>query len=240
MVNGGYILNPELVGKLGLSEQYIGSPLGLLVLNGQIQCPPLFNKPAFLIYKDGSIDIEKVKCNQGFMIQKGKEQLEFPAMGYNTLLDDVPCFYDLFHEEQEIIANGQVVVRLAGTTVKEIIKTKKGQTVPIIPVGVTLCIPEALFSDQIFTVEAPVDLILTTQGDKGIQWNEIAYAIEAGPMLLEKGECVIDMNAEGWKTQHSIRTQAARLDFTDMRGPKIAIGIDDKGVLKVLASKRKN
>ena len=26
--NGGYILNPELVGKLGLPETYIGSPAG--------------------------------------------------------------------------------------------------------------------------------------------------------------------------------------------------------------------
>ena len=233
--NGGYILNPELVGKLGLSEQYIGSPLGLLVLDSKVQCPPLFNKPAFLIYKDGRIDIEKVKCDQGFIIQKGNEKLEFPAMGYNTLLEDMPCFYDLFHEEQEILANGQVIVRLAGTTVKEIIRTKKGQTVPIIPVGVTLCIPEELFSEHIFAIETPVDLILTAQEDNGVQWSEIAYAIEAGPMLLEKGECVIDMHAEGWKTQHSIRTQAARLDFTDMRGPKIAIGIDDEGVLKVLA-----
>ncbi|MCK4699237.1 MAG: glycosyltransferase, partial [Bacteroidales bacterium] len=32
--NGGYILNPELVGKLGLPESYIGSSLGLLIENG--------------------------------------------------------------------------------------------------------------------------------------------------------------------------------------------------------------
>ena len=48
--NGGYILNPELVGKLGLPETYIGSPLGLLIMNNKVLCPPLFNKPAFIIY----------------------------------------------------------------------------------------------------------------------------------------------------------------------------------------------
>ena len=48
--NGGYILNPELVGKLGLSGSYIGSPLGLLILDGKLKSPPLFNKPALLIY----------------------------------------------------------------------------------------------------------------------------------------------------------------------------------------------
>ena len=34
--NGGYILNPELVGKLGLPESYIGSPLGLIISNGRL------------------------------------------------------------------------------------------------------------------------------------------------------------------------------------------------------------
>ena len=42
------------------------------------------------------------------------------------------------------------------------------------------------------------------------------------------------MAKEGWKTDNSIRTQAARLDYTDMRGPKIAVGIDDAGNLYVL------
>ena len=42
------------------------------------------------------------------------------------------------------------------------------------------------------------------------------------------------MEYEGWKTVNSIRTQAARLDFVDMRGPKIAVGKNDKGEMKVL------
>ena len=42
------------------------------------------------------------------------------------------------------------------------------------------------------------------------------------------------MVTEGWKTQNSIRTQAARLDYLDMRGPKIAAGLDDAGRLTVL------
>jgi len=53
-------------------------------------------------------------------------------------------------------------------------------------------------------------------------------------MLVEDGEVCIDMEKEGWKTKNSIRTQAARLDFTDMRGPKIAAGIDAEGRLSVL------
>ena len=54
-------------------------------------------------------------------------------------------------------------------------------------------------------------------------------------MLLDHGKNVIDMKQEGWKTKNSINTQAARLDFTDMRGPKIAAGISKDGDLKILA-----
>jgi len=42
------------------------------------------------------------------------------------------------------------------------------------------------------------------------------------------------MEIEGWKTSNSIRTQAARLDYTEMRGPKIAAGINKEGQLVVL------
>ena len=42
------------------------------------------------------------------------------------------------------------------------------------------------------------------------------------------------MEIEGWLTGNSIRTQAARLDFTHMRGPKIAVGINEKEELTVL------
>ena len=65
-------------------------------------------------------------------------------------------------------------------------------------------------------------------------FNEVRHAIEAGPLLLEGGKNSIDMEMEGWKTANSIRTQAARLDFTEMRGPKIAVGINEKEELAVL------
>ena len=60
------------------------------------------------------------------------------------------------------------------------------------------------------------------------------HAVEAGPLLLEGGRCEIDMEIEGWKHINSIRTQAARLDYTEMRGPKIAVGINKKNELAVL------
>ncbi len=233
--NGGYILNPELVGKLGLPEAYIGSPLGLLIVNGRVRCPPLFNKPAFIIYKDGTIDILRVTCKNGFTLESKKGPMVFSFEGYNVPLEAKPSFYDLNHKKELAVGDGQVIVRLAGNKVKEIVKTKKSEFVDIIPVGITLSIPVDLFSDKVFKVGKRVKLKMLEHEADTIRWENISYAIEAGPLLVDEGECVIDMEEEGWKTQNSIATQAARLDFTDMRGPKIAAGIDKNGGLKVLA-----
>ncbi|MBL4624445.1 MAG: phosphodiester glycosidase family protein [Flavobacteriales bacterium] len=233
--NGGYILNPELVGKLGLPETYIGSPLGLLIMNGIVKCPPLFNKPAFIIYKDGKIDIRKVNGKEGFKVKVGNGEINFEKTAHNVNTANAPCFFDLNFEADEITSGGHVIVRIAGTTIKEIVHSKEGDPVRLIPVGLTLCIPPDLFSDKEFSVGQQLEIELTSQDSNSIQWSKVSYAIEAGPMLLENGECVIDMELEGWKTKNSIRTQAARLDYTDMRGPKIAVGINEKGDLRVLA-----
>ena len=229
--NGGYILNPELVGKLGLPETYIGSPLGLLVIDGEVKSPPLFNKPAFIVYRDGHIDIRRVTVRNGFSVSKNGEALDFTICNEHSATR--PSFYDLMQKET-IVGDGNVIVRLAGNVVKDIIYTKPKEMVSIIPVGLTLSIPRALFSETLFENEKEITIHLFDDAEKSFLWQEIAYAIEAGPMLLENGTIAIDMEYEGWKTVNSIRTQAARLDFVDMRGPKIAVGKNDKGEMKVL------
>ena len=232
--NGGYILNPELVGKLGLPETYIGSPLGLLIMDGTVKCPPLFNKPAFIIYKNGKVDIQKVSSNVGFKVEAEGKELVFSAQNYNVYSSTEASFYDLFFETEEIIANGNVIVRMAGNTIKQIIHTQNQESVKIIPVGITLSIPKEIFDETLFQENKEVNIELFNPEDQSIDWSEISYAIEAGPMLIENGKEVVNMEIEGWKSTNSIKTQAARLDFTDMRGPKIAVGIDEAGKLKVL------
>jgi exopolysaccharide biosynthesis protein len=66
-------------------------------------------------------------------------------------------------------------------------------------------------------------------------FENIDSAIEAGPMLIENGKQIIDMEVEGFKTANSIATQAARLDYLDMRGPKMAAGITGDGDLILVA-----
>ncbi|APZ45398.1 hypothetical protein BW723_03365 [Polaribacter reichenbachii] len=232
--NGGYILNPELVGKLGLPETYIGSPLGLLIMNNKVFCPPLFNKPAFIIYKNGDIDIRKVNCKAGFIIKGKQAKLTFDKKNYNKHNSKEPCFYDLSYTENTISADGNIIVRIAGNKVKEIIETKDKEQISIIPVGITLSIPKNDFKVDMFKIGSPLDIELLEPLTNPYNWKEISYAIEAGPMLIDDGKQILNMEEEGWKTTNSIKTQAARLDFTDMRGPKIAVGITKTGKLMVL------
>jgi len=232
--NGGYILNPELVGKLGLPETYIGSPLGLLIMDYKIFCPPLFNKPAFIIYKDGTIDIRKVNASAGFKIKGAKEEMVFTSSNYNKHSSSEPCYYDLLYPQEKIKGNGNFIIRIAGNTVKQIIHTSSKENVSVIPVGITLSIPAKLFSDTLFKEGRALNIDLFEAEKNPYRWNDISYAIEAGPMLLEHDKLAVNMDVEGWTTSNSIKTQAARLDFTDMRGPKIALGITKKGKLMVL------
>ena len=224
--NGGYILNPELVGKLGLPETYIGSPLGMIISEHRILSAPLFNKAAMLIYPEGKIEIKRVNVSEGIEVSAGKQKIKFTADAYNNADPGAPyAYYDLLYNSREIPAAGRVIVRLAGTRIKEVIRgTEK---VSVIPVGLTLSFREDNFPEEFDEVNQ--ELELTLNGMEGVE-----HAVEAGPMLLSKGRISINMKAEGWKTRNSIITQAARLDYTDMRGPKIAAGIDENGNLSVL------
>jgi hypothetical protein len=230
--NGGYILNPELVGKLALPETYIGSPLGLLIMDGQIKSMPLFNKPAFIIYKDGRVDIQRVNLRKGFKINTAKGDILFDKQAHNVSIAGQASYYDLEVDNNHIATEGNVVIRVAGNTIKEIIETKPGDMVNIIPVGVTLLIPPKDFDKTIFALEQALNFEIEDEAD--IKWSDISYAIEAGPSLIVDNKVDVDMEIEGWKTTNSIKTQAARLDFTDMRGPKIAVGINSEGKLLVL------
>lgn len=227
--NGGYILNPELVGKLGLPESYIGSPMGLLIEKGKVKSLPLFNKAAFLVKQDGTLYMQRVNCSKGIEIIKGEEKIDFTEKQYNlSVPGDKACYYDLNFVKKHIIGNGRTIIRIAGNTIKEIISTKKGERVEIIPVGITLSFPAGSVPEVMKEKEGKLSIKI-----KGLE--KYIHGIEAGPMLVERNKPCLDMQKEGWKTENSIKTQAARIDYTDMRGPKIAAGLDKNGNMYILA-----
>ncbi|NOQ80238.1 MAG: hypothetical protein GQ546_12655, partial [Gammaproteobacteria bacterium] len=233
--NGGYILNAELVGKLALSEKYIGCPLGLLIKDGQLLSLPLFNKPALCFLDSGTITIKEAHLQQGFTAckTKGAPDYHFNPTGYNVLSKNNRCYFDLLYEKETIVNNNvnnkHIFYYLSGNTIIKVIDIavqQEAQEIILNPVGITLAFPVNQAPDWVEGTQ----LLLTMAG-----WEHVINAIEAGPRLIRDGKQSIEMQAGGWKTQKSIATQAARVDFMDMRGPKIGVGINDAGDLMVVA-----
>ena len=225
--NGGYILNAELVGKLGLPETYIGSPLGLIVSEGKVLSPPLYAKPAFIVEENGRLSIRRVSAAGGLRMTSGNATVEFDADAHNPETPpDGACYYDLLFTDNAFPGDGRTLVRLAGARIMEIVESKPGANVPVFPVGLTLSFPAGAMPTAF---AEGVELAIELPALSGV-----VQAVEAGPLLVEGGAGCIDMEREGWSTANSIRTQAARLDFLDMRGPKIAVGLDAEGNLTVL------
>ena len=187
--NGGYILNPELVGKLGLPETYIGSPLGLIISDGRVLSLPLFNKAAMLISVQGLITIKRVNVSGGFDIFDNNTRIVFPPEAYNNRDKNTPlAYFDLMSDSKEIPGKGRVIVRLAGTRVKEIVKNS--DKVQVIPVGLTLSFRQDMFPGDLVTLEKNLGFSLS--GFEGIE-----HAVEAGPMLLSNGKMDINKNLLG-------------------------------------------
>jgi glycosyltransferase involved in cell wall biosynthesis len=230
--NGGYILNAELVGKLALSEKYIGSPLGLLIKNGRLLSLPLFNKPVLCFLGSGKITIKEAGLKHGFTLGKMDEELHgesvftFKSTNYNRLTDNNLCYFDLIFEKETVFNENHIFYYLSGNTIIKIIRDQS-QEIVLNPVGVSLAFP----ADQ-----APASWVEGSELNMTVAgWDDVLNAIEAGPRLIRDGVESIEIQAGGWKTQKSIATQAARVDFMDMRGPKIGVGINASGELIVVA-----
>ena len=225
--NGGYILNPELVGKLGLPEKYIGSPLGLVIKNNVINSLPLYNKPAFVVHSDSTVSIERANLKNGLTISApGGSKIIFTSEDRNREFSGRPVFYDLLYSKNEIPGTDRIIYRFAGNKIISIIKNSE-QKVKILPVGLTVALPGNV---EMSGWKMGAEMTFSIPG-----WENVLQAIEAGPMLVKDSKIAIDMKRGGWKTSNSISTQAARVDFENLRGPKIGVGTAADGQLIIVA-----
>ena len=225
--NGGFMLNPELVGKLGLPEKYIGSPLGLVIKDGVIISLPLYNKPAFTINKNFEISIRETQLNHGLKISAiGGDSLKFNEKDKNCQEPVGPVFYNLLYPFEKIQSKNREIYRIAGNKIIAKIKTQE-KYLSILPVGITISVPAAMKLKG-WNVGKQVEFMLP-------KWTDVLQAVEAGPLLVNNGKLAIHMEKEGWKTKFSIATQAARVDFENLRGPKIGAGITAQNQLVVVA-----
>lgn len=224
--NGGYILNPELVGKLGLPEDYIGSPLGLLIRDGKLLSLPLYNKPALAFDKRGVPSIREANLLAGVEMKgPGCKAILFSPQDRNNP-SSPNAFFDLMYPGGSVPGRGRTVYRFSGSRILEVLKNTDG-SVQILPVGITVsmetgCAPKSWRPGARIAFRIP-------------GWEGVTHAVEAGPRLMRDGRESIEMAPGGWKTEASIRTQAARVDYTHMRGPKIGVGLARDSGLVVVA-----
>ena len=236
--NGGYILNAELVGKLGLQETYIGTPLGLLIKRGTMTCMPLFDKPAFGVRQDGSVVIERVTLGAGSVRAASRgnaDRIEWDAAQVNPSAKRAKeglAVYNLLYGKDHINGVGRVVVEIAGDRVTQVARDQK--KCELSPIGISISIPQKEF-DKRYAAWCKEGTSLAFKLEQGSSWKNVVSAVEAGPLLIQDGEIALDMDDEGWNLEASIRIQAARLDRLDLRGPKIGVGLTAEGNVVVVA-----
>jgi len=232
--NGGFILNNELVGKLGLTEEYIGTPLGLAIHQGKILSLPLYNRPVLAFKKSGEILIKRLSLTEGKLwveeygkqsiVSWRKEQIN-PAA--DKLSKDKIVVYNLLFD-QKVSLKSRVLVTICGKKIAAVYKSRFKKAFnpkrKLLPVGITLSFPREIY-DNFFAKFYQVGKVIDFALELGKEWEGVGEAVGAGPLLLKNGKLDIDMKLEGFKTKHSLKSQASRNDRLNQRGPKIALGI---------------
>jgi len=235
--NGGFILNNELVGKLGLTEEYIGTPLGLAIHQGKILSLPLYNRPVLAFKKSGEVLIKRLSLPAGkiWVEEYGKQSVvSWRKQQINPALEELVkekvVVYNLLFDQKAPLKN-RVLVTICGKKIVAIYKSRFKKAFnprrKLLPVGITLSFPREIYDNffaKFYQVGKAIDFTL----ELGKEWEGVGEAVGAGPLLLKNGKEVIDMKFEGFKTKHSLRSQASRNDRLNQRGPKIALGISKK------------
>jgi len=235
--NGGFILNNELVGKLGLTEEYIGTPLGLAIHQGKILSLPLYNRPVLALKKSGGILIKRLSLPAGkiWVEEYGKQSVvSWRKQQINPDLEELVgekvAVYNLLFDQKAPLKN-RVLVTICGKKIVAVYKSRFKKAFnpkrKLLPVGITLSFPREIY-DNFFSKFYQVGKVIDFDLELGKEWEGVGEAVGAGPLLLKNGKEVIDMKLEGFKTKHSLKSQASRNDRLNQRGPKIALGISKK------------
>ncbi len=242
--NGGFILNNELVGRLGLTEDYIGTPVGLVIHNGKILSLPLYNHPVIAFGKEGKIIIQRFSLPAGKIWVEGQivqSAISWNETQINPSLDHLSlenvAVYNLLYD-QKVSIKDRVLLTICGNKIAAVNKSRFKKSVnperELLPVGITFSFPKQIY-DKFYSESYKLGRKVNFSLELGEKWNGIKEALDAGPLLLENGKIALDMKREGWTTKHSIISQASRMDQLNNRGPKIAVGIDKKGELIAVA-----
>jgi hypothetical protein len=239
--NGGYILNLELVGKMRISYDLIGVPLGLIIARGKVLSLPLFNRPVFAVKENGQAFIGEITLDfPGRIMHENQCVIEWKADNINPakLPDEETAVYSPYGGLLKIPVKDRIIVVIGGQKVISVTypEDHKADQAPLFPAGITFSLP-ASQRKQVAALKELMEIRLDV--DLSEPWSKVAEAMEGGPTVIKNGEYNLDLKNGGWLLEHSLRTQVTRRDRENERWPLIGCGITKSGqVISVVIESR--
>ena len=258
ITNGGFFITQKLIRKNNLPPSVLGTNLGLMIRDGKIVSPPLFNKTCFFQMKDGKIVIEKATINQhggiwnanagaenGFFWDDNTINLDSQTIAEHEseLKDKILLYTPMFNRSHlpQYALNDRVILQVAGNRVVSI-DYSPAQFSPLI-CGICLSIPTDIFNRfaHFYQLDSQVQYRLNLAVDP----DSVQTALEAGPGLIHDKTIQfkpksreIDMESEGWLTQASIETQESALHNQKLRSSRLALGVTDDTLILMAVDSR--
>lgn len=216
----GYLTEAEPQAKLKVNASFfimdkfdcatvyeqIGTPLGLLVKDGQVENPPLFQREALLVKKDGTVSVEPVDIRDMGIEIGGK----YYRHGENALLHTRP------ERSHTPLKKGKKLV-IVGTRV---VAVSDRLSVAIPASGFVLC-PEGECA------AAPGDAV------RYLGMEDIGFGIQVGNSILRNGEKTLCFRSKFYNIYKlqpvPYPPSLYPMDFHGARAARIALGADRDG-----------
>lgn len=183
---------------------HIGTPFGLLVKDGVVESPPLFDREALLVKQDGSVSVEQPRLQQ-LRIRIGDEAF---SHGVNAKVYSRPQSFRTLTGKSAIVIIGRKVVAVC-----------KGST-PVPASGFVLC-PDGNCSVK------PGDTV-TYEG-----MEDIRFGIQVGNSIIRNGIKTEQFISRFYNVKGISRIafppSLYPLDFDRARAARMAIGADAEG-----------
>lgn len=183
---------------------HIGTPLGLQVKDGVVENPPLYDREALLVKKDGTVAVEPVSLNQFEMEIRGQTWV----IGKNAVLYTRPGRAWVSGEGKKLV--------IVGCRVAAVCEGKAD-----IPAsGFVLC-PQGPCDAR------PGDRVVY-QGLK-----DVAFAIQVGNSIMRNGEKTLTFRSKFYNIRRlqpiAYPPSLYPVDFSGARAARMALGADKEG-----------
>ncbi len=166
-----------------------GDPVGLLVRDGEVRCPPLFNRAALLLDDKGHVHVRRVGLRGTTLEWEGGRVLLRTVNRPRQSPADIIGYSRAFGPKTPARC-GRTVTVVSGRV------TAFGQGETEIPLlGLVVALPEDRIADELYSTLKSAKRVrfqVASQHGEGL----ITQAMAGGPMLVDEGRVVIDMAAE--------------------------------------------